>query len=211
MHNPEDASKIAQQELLNQQLVVEIWDPQLTQAEKEMVTSYSSIAVILKDSVRADLERMSELDLQEFGVRFGMDYSKAADYLVYTPNSVACVLRNQETQQIEAFTIALAARDAYAMAGYSDRSAEDTIAYIATTVVDPKMRGQKQVNRLMTALEEKLREKGYIYIDRDANDTKQAGGRSYADSIIAQAGDRMVHQEAVQTQLGPQRYIRMKL
>lgn len=207
---------VNQQELFNQQLVVEVWDPQLTQAQIQSIASFPGRRTIpgnsVKDSVRNDISTMSELDSQEFGSRFGMDLSEAIGYLIYNLKSVTCVLRDRKTGKIEGFTIAIPARDAYiGNSNYSYRNYDDKTVYIVTTVLDPKIRGQKQVARLMVELEKELRAKGYKFIDRDASDKKQLGARSYADKVIIQAGDRVVHQKAFDTPIGPQRYIKMRL
>lgn len=204
----ENATQLSQEEVLNQKLEVEIWDPQLTQSQKDRILSPFSVAVPLKDTVKRDIERMAALDSQEFGDEYG----EAVWYLIYNLNSTVCVLRNRETKQIDGFTLTIPAKDAYQLNKmYSSRDDDETVAYVFSTVLAPEVRGQKQVKRLMEALEKELRAKGYKFIDRDAKDIKEPGKKSYADKVVAQAGDRVVHQETHETAIGPQRYIRMTL
>lgn len=201
------------EENINPGLDIEVWSPKLTPKQIEIIKSPHSLAISVGQDVAKDIARMSELDSQEFGHRYGMDYSEALRYLVYNLRSAACVLRDKMTGIIEGFTIAIPARDAYFQNGtYSNRESEEDVAYIVTTVISPEHRGKGNVGILMRQLEKELKNKGFNFIDRDAKDLRHEGGESYADKIVRQSGDKIViNQKIPDTPLGPQRYIRIKI
>ncbi|MCB9800850.1 MAG: hypothetical protein H6773_01595 [Pseudomonadales bacterium] len=200
-------------EILNvPSLRVEVWSPNLTQSQIDKIKLPFRLPLVLTDEVMNDIRRMSEMDTDEFGNRYGMNYNEAAEYVVYNLNSVVCVLRDEMTGVIEGFTIAIPARDAYQYNDvYSDRTHENNIAYVVSTVIDPKLRGLKLVGKLMQKLEKTLKSKGYRFIDRDARDVDLDGLGSYADKIIKNAGKKVVINQKFDTPLGPQRYIRTRI
>jgi ribosomal protein S18 acetylase RimI-like enzyme len=84
---------------------------------------------------------------------------------------------------------------------FSGRVKDSTTAYLYNVVIDPRYQGRGLVGKLSSALEDKLREKGYTHLEMDA-----AIQNGYANSIQKAYGARVIVSHDHPSIYGEQRY-----
>ncbi len=141
------------------------------------------------------------LERQAFGDKaFETDYlrSEFAD-----PTHVVALLTRPPEARVLGFTYAVPVIE---IEPHRSPRAANT-AYIADSVLEARIRGQGLVGLLMSALEDELRHRGYVYLERHA-----AVAREYARKVSKHYSTRIeVQRRPNMSEWGPQVFFRIRL
>lgn len=150
------------------------------------------------EQIREDIMRVE----QEAFADTGFSEEELREMIYDAPNGTTIIQRDL-TGRIIAYTSAMAISW-----DYPERETEDAeTAYIESTAIATDYQNHGLVAKLMTALEDELRRKGFQYVERDArveNGWADSVGRHYAGRII---GEPELHD----SDWGPQKHFRISL
>ncbi|HEX8964878.1 MAG TPA: GNAT family N-acetyltransferase [Patescibacteria group bacterium] len=185
-------AKIERMQQEARQLVREIEIAHLPQPE------ILNIQEVSWEQIREDIMRVE----QEAFADTGFSEEELREMIYDAPNGTTIIQRDL-TGRIIAYTSAMAISW-----DYPERETEDAeTAYIESTAIATDYQNYGLVAKLMTALEDELRRKGFQYVERDArveNGWADSVERHYAGRII---GEPELHD----SDWGPQKHFRISL
>jgi hypothetical protein len=161
----------------------------------------------LWDTIKDDITLIDEL---AFGDQSFSE--EVLEYWITDPRCITVFLIDSISEHIIGFTFAAPTQmvyEEYLPEYYVQdlhRTAEDTTAYIANTVIHPGYVGNHLVGPMTGELKRLLRAQGYTHVERDA-----AEENNYADNIRKNEPGKIEQEEAHDSDYGPQVFFRIKL
>ncbi|TSC68827.1 MAG: hypothetical protein G01um101466_300 [Parcubacteria group bacterium Gr01-1014_66] len=129
------------------------------------------------------------------------------------PDNIVVILRDIATEKIIGFTYAKPTLKSYPE-DFPEREMSKDTAYIYYTVIEKSYQGKGLVSSLLNKLEDELVRRGFSFVERDAaNDREgeQSGAETYADKLRKNYQERILKEEAHDSEFGPQVFFRMSL
>jgi ribosomal protein S18 acetylase RimI-like enzyme len=144
-------------------------------------------------------DQIVSLENEAFGTKAFTTQEIEADFL-NTKNTIVVL---SDGERVIGFTYARSLDEADEPG--REKEVNETV-YIWDTVIKKEYRGRHLVGLIMNELENELRKKGYLFIERVA-----AVANNYAAGILKHYGDRIIATENRETKYGPQTFFRIRL
>lgn len=145
------------------------------------------------ESVKKAIIKLEEINWGEKIANDSDFTSEVMESIIKDPKNIVVILRTF-VDKIIGYSIAVPDEDIVGA------------AYIYSTDIHPSFQGKGLIGKIMKAMEEELRKKGYEFMTRDS-----AVSNGYADSVERHYGDRVVEMYDHESPYGPQRYFKIKL